>query len=97
MIRRFSEPRVQLRFWAAWTMVWLFLDPVTMFTGLRSSVPWLEEMSLFANIASCGTAAVAALAYVRAASADQKADHVIDHSPHIPPFSATIERKGDSG
>ena len=85
-LARFSEPRVQFGFWIGWTLFWLLMDPVTMLTALRSSVPWLEEMSLFANVASCGTAAVASLAYIRAASADEKATHVIEHHPAIPPM-----------
>ena len=81
----FASPRIQLRFWATWTAVWLVLMPVTLFTVLKVSLEWVVFMSLFANAASCGTAAVAALAYVRAASADLKADHVIDHTD-VPPF-----------
>ena len=86
-----SKPRNQIRFWAFWTMAWLVLDPITMFTGLRSSVPWLEEMSLFANFASCGTALVAAWSYYSAKRVDDanlhaKLDHIITSHPDIPPL-----------
>lgn len=80
----FTQPPVQLRFWALWTAVWLILMPITLATFLKVSLEWVVFMSLFANAASCGTAAVAALAYVRADSADRKADHVIEHHPDIP-------------
>jgi polyferredoxin len=79
IIERATDPRFQVRIWTIFTAMWVVLTPVTMLTVLSSSVPWLEFMSLFANAASCATALVAALAYVRAASADAKADHVIEH------------------
>jgi len=85
-LHRFADPRVQLRFWATWTLIWVVLLPITLVTSLKSSLEWVVFMSLFANAASCGTAAVAALAYVRADSADRKADHVIYHSPDVPPL-----------
>lgn len=69
-----------------WTAIWTLLLPVTLFTYLKVSLEWVVFMSLFANAASCGTATVAALAYVRAESADRKADHVIDNSPHLPSY-----------
>lgn len=85
MLRWFTQPQVQLKFWAIWTVVWTLLIPVTLASGLRDSLEWVTFMSLFANAASCGTATVAALAYVRAESADRKADHVIEHSD-LPDF-----------
>lgn len=86
-----SAPKVQIRWWAFWTLAWLVLDPVTMLTKLSSNIPWLEEMSLFANFASCGTALVAAWSYFRARNVDEKnlhdkLDHLITHHPDIPPF-----------
>lgn len=98
-LRRFvayvETPRHQLRLWVTFTVSWMVLTPVTMLTTLAHSVPWLEFMSLFANSASCGTAAVAALAYVRAASADKKASHVIDWHPEIPPIESEVQRGKD--
>lgn len=84
MLAWLSRPKVQLRFWALWTGVWVVLMPITLATFLKVSLEWVVFMSLFANAASCGTATVAALAYVRAESADRKADHVIFHSDDIP-------------
>lgn len=86
-----SNPRNQIRWWAFWTLAWLVLDPITMLTALKSNIPWLEEMSLFANFASCGTALVAAWSYYRARNVDeanlhQKLDHIIDNHPDIPPL-----------
>lgn len=75
LLRVIADPTVQVRWWAFWTVAWLVLDPVTMFTGLRTSVPWLEEMSLFANFASCGTALVAAWSYLRARRVDESNLH----------------------
>lgn len=69
-----SDPRHQIRWWASWTVAWLVLTPLTLLTGLRTSVPWLEWMSLFANFASCGTALVAAWAYFRARNVDEQLD-----------------------
>ena len=85
-LRWFSQPKTQLHFWAAWTAVWVVLLPVTLATFLKVSLEWVVFMSLFANAASCGTATVAALAYVRAESADRKADHVIEYHPDVPSF-----------
>lgn len=84
MLTWLQRPSVQVRLWSVFTIVWIVMTPVTLVTALAHSIPWLNFLSLFANTASCGTAAVAALAYHRAANADQKADHVIEHSPHIP-------------
>lgn len=84
-----TKPKVQIAWWAFWTITWLILDPVTMLTPLSRSIPWLEEMSLFANFASCGTALVAAFSYRSARSVDEKdlhskLDHIIEHHPDIP-------------
>ena len=88
VLRRFTEvisrPTVQVRWWAFWTVAWIILDPVTMLTGLRHSVPWLNQESLFANFASCGTALVAAWSYLRARRVDEanlhaKLDRLAEH------------------
>lgn len=69
-----ANPRTQVRWWAFWTCAWAVLMPVTLLSFLATSIPWLQFMSLFANFASCGTALVAAWAYLRARSADEKVD-----------------------
>lgn len=66
-----ANPANQLRWWAFWTVAWLVLDPITMLTPLRHSVPWVNQESLFANFASCGTAWVAAMSYLRARRVDE--------------------------
>lgn len=79
-----SAPRNQILFWAFWTGMWCLLMPVTLATGLKTSLEWVVFMSLFANAASCGTALVAALAYHRAFRVDQanlhaKLDRLAEH------------------
>lgn len=80
----FGHPRIQLRFWGIWTIAWLVLLPITLVTGLKTSLEWVVFMSLFANAASCGTAWVAALSYNRARRVDEanlhaKLDRLAEH------------------
>lgn len=86
-----ERPSVQVRLWATLTVVWILLTPVTMLTSLAEHVSWVSFMSLFANTASCATAWVAAMSYLRARRVDEsnlnkKIDHVIAHHPDIPPL-----------
>lgn len=88
-----SDPIHQIRLWATSTLIWIGLTPVTLLTNLRHSLPWLNFLSLFANVASCGTALVAAWSYHRARRVDEanlheKLNHIIEHHPDIPPLEA---------
>ncbi len=69
-----SRPRNQIRWWAAWTVVWIVLDPISVATNLQNRVWWISQMSDFANFASCGTALVAAWSYFRARRVDESLD-----------------------
>ena len=90
LIEFISNPRNQIRWWATWTVLWLLLDPVTMLTPLSHSVPWLNQESLFANFASCGTALVAAWSYFRARNVDEKVDSAA-HFEHIETVIGHVE------
>lgn len=88
MLRRLAsfiaQPNVQLRLWGAWTLIWLILMPITLITVLKTSLEWIVWLSLFANVASCGTAWVAALSYHRARRVDEanlhaKLDALAEH------------------
>jgi hypothetical protein len=82
-----AAPRVQMRVNAIATVVWFVMMPVTLAIPIfRTSILWLAFISAWALFATHLGAWVAALAYVRAESADRKADHVIIHSEDIPDF-----------
>lgn len=70
-----SDPKVQIRWWATWTVLWVIFDPISVVTHLQDRVWWVSQMSDFANFASCGTALVAAWSYLRARKVDEARLH----------------------
>ncbi len=70
----FIAPKTQIMAWGIWTLVWLVLMPITLASGLKTSLEWVVFMSLFANCASTGTAWVAAMSYGRSKAVDD--DHL---------------------
>ena len=66
----FIAPKTQIMAWGIWTLVWLVLMPITLASGLKTSLEWVVFMSLFANCASTGTAWVAAMSYGRSKAVD---------------------------
>ena len=71
---KFARPRVQLWVWGVFTLIWVVLMPIAEFTLLGISLRWIVFQSSFANVASCGTAWVAAMAYLRAHDAHDAAE-----------------------
>lgn len=89
----FTSGRTQIWAWGIWTVIWVVLMPITLVTALKVSLEWVVFMSLFANCASTGTAWVAAMGYQRSRKVDEanmheKLDHIIKHSPDIPPLAS---------
>lgn len=75
----FIAPKTQIWAWGIWTLVWLVLMPITLSSGLKTSLEWVVFMSLFANCASTGTAWVAAMSYGRSKSvADERLNDKLD-------------------
>lgn len=67
---RVLDPKIQARFHAAVTILWLVMIPVSVFTGLKQSVPFLVFLSLWALVAGHWSAWQAARAESSANSTD---------------------------
>lgn len=61
-----TSPRLQVWIAGVALVVWMFLWPVTMGSGLSQSIPWLTNASMFANVATCFGWWVTALVQLRA-------------------------------
>ena len=105
-----AKPRVQAWFNAVCTIIWLMMLPITLsFPFFRTSILWLAFISAWALFATHLGAWIAALVNVRAeslqghavAAADNhqdihvKLDHIIQHSPKMPPLPNEDSRTAD--
>jgi hypothetical protein len=67
-----SRPRVQVWIAGVSLVCWAIATPITLITGLRSSLEWVVFMSLFANVATCFGWWVSSLVNVKADAIHEK-------------------------
>lgn len=66
LIVRATSPRLQVWIAGVALAVWLLLWPITMGSHLATSISWLTNASLFANVATCFGWWVTSLVQLRA-------------------------------
>lgn len=71
-----TRPRLQVWIAGLSLALWMALSPVTMLSGLRSSLAWITFASLFANVATCFGWWVSSLVNVRAERIDDRSSEV---------------------
>lgn len=72
-----TRPRLHVWIAGLSLVLWLVLSPITMLTGLRSSLSWITAASLFANVATCFGWWVSAVVNVKAERIDDRSqEHV---------------------